>query len=79
LVDIFHLIVQIPHELFWQRFLFRKALLEDEEARKQAKQRRLEEEKQRIETSAKQSKHISTHYKIFAKGGLKWLQQTLHC
>ncbi|KAF4518807.1 hypothetical protein B566_EDAN008135 [Ephemera danica] len=46
---------EISHELFWQRFLFRKALLEDEEARKQAKQRRLEEEKQRIEASVKQT------------------------
>jgi hypothetical protein len=37
------------HQQFWQRFLFRKALLEDEEARLQAKQKRLEEEKIRAE------------------------------
>lgn len=38
-------VIKMGHQQFWQRFLFRKALLEDEEARLQAKQKRLEEEK----------------------------------
>lgn len=55
-------LLQLEHQLFWQRFLFRKALLEDEEARKQAKQRRLEEEKQRIEADVTQSKLLLLYF-----------------
>jgi hypothetical protein len=48
-VSLNFIIFQMGHQQFWQRFLFRKALLEDEEARLQAKQKRLEEEKIRAE------------------------------
>ncbi|CAB3364537.1 Hypothetical predicted protein [Cloeon dipterum] len=44
---------EISHLQFWQRFMFHKALLEDEEARQQAKQKRLEEDKQRAVEEAK--------------------------
>ncbi|XP_021914019.1 BSD domain-containing protein 1-like isoform X2 [Zootermopsis nevadensis] len=37
---------QVSHLEFWQRYLFRKALLEDEEARKEATERRAEKERQ---------------------------------
>lgn len=37
------------HLEFWQRYLFRKALLEDEEARREAMERRAEKEKQAAE------------------------------
>nr|CAD7257100.1 unnamed protein product [Timema shepardi] len=36
----------VSHTLFWQRYLFRKALLEDDEARQEAMERRAEREKQ---------------------------------
>jgi hypothetical protein len=46
---------QLSHQQFWQRFLFRKALLEDEEARQQVRQRRLEEEKTRAQEEVQKS------------------------
>ncbi|XP_059471165.1 BSD domain-containing protein 1-like isoform X2 [Neocloeon triangulifer] len=46
---------EISHQQFWQRFLFQKALLEDEEARQQAKQKRLEEEKLKAEEEVQKS------------------------
>lgn len=36
---------QVSHLEFWQRYLFRKALLEDEEARREAMERRAEKER----------------------------------
>lgn len=40
---------QVSHLEFWQRYLFRKALLEDEEARREAMERRAEKERQAAE------------------------------
>ncbi|XP_049764171.1 BSD domain-containing protein 1-like [Schistocerca cancellata] len=40
---------QVSHILFWQRYLFRKALLEDEEARREALERRAERERKAAE------------------------------
>jgi hypothetical protein len=39
----------VSHLEFWQRYLFRKALLEDEEARREAMERRAEKERQAAE------------------------------
>jgi hypothetical protein len=39
----------VSHLEFWQRYLFRKALLEDEEARREAMERRAEKERQTAE------------------------------
>lgn len=45
---------EVSHSLFWYRYLFRKALLEDEEARKEAKRKRdLERAKIKKESDAK--------------------------
>ncbi|XP_063226718.1 BSD domain-containing protein 1-like isoform X1 [Bacillus rossius redtenbacheri] len=40
---------QLSHSVFWHRYLFRRALLEDEEARREAAERRAEREKQAAE------------------------------
>ncbi|PNF17062.1 hypothetical protein B7P43_G00845 [Cryptotermes secundus] len=40
---------QVSHLEFWQRYLFRKALLEDQQARREAMQRRAEKERQAAE------------------------------
>ncbi|PSN43085.1 hypothetical protein C0J52_19295 [Blattella germanica] len=40
---------KVSHLEFWQRYLFRKALLEDEEARREAAERRAERERQTVE------------------------------
>jgi preprotein translocase subunit SecB len=42
-------VCQVSHLEFWQRYLFRKALLEDEEARRVATERRAQKERQAAE------------------------------
>lgn len=55
---------KVSESLFWERYLFRKALLEDDEARREAMERRAERERQAAENFCWDQEDFGTHIEL---------------
>ncbi|XP_068082953.1 BSD domain-containing protein 1 [Anabrus simplex] len=66
---------QVSHALFWQRYLFAKALLEDEEARLEALERRAEREKQAAENLCWEKEDFATNIELSEEEQIRLLQE----
>ncbi|KAF2883553.1 hypothetical protein ILUMI_22617 [Ignelater luminosus] len=66
----------VPHQLFWKRYLFRKALLEDELARQEAMEKRELREKQITEEHLKwDQQDFATDIELSEEEQIRLLQQ----
>lgn len=66
---------EVSASLFWERYLFRKALLEDEEARREAMERRAERERQAAENFCWEQEDFGPHIELSEEEQTRLLQE----